>query len=176
MIELLLPIFVFYLFYLNYAMNPPKAPLKNSVPKSEPKQLPASVAADVKPKKATAKPKTIKPKSAPVSIAEQTVAVLTSETKAKKSNRDLKRPKKAHAETFPEAAGVPGLAFHERVGLTAGAIWHYLSENGATSVATLVRELTEEEKIIQRSIGWLAQEGKITLNITDKVETISLKD
>ena len=62
----------------------------------------------------------------------------------------------------------------ERVGLTAGSIWRYLSENGATPVAKLVRDLPEEEKIIQRSIGWLAQEGKITLNTIDKVETISL--
>jgi len=53
----------------------------------------------------------------------------------------------------------PGMTNPERVGLTAGSIWHYLTENGTTSVAKLVRELTEEEKIIQRSIGWLAQEG-----------------
>jgi hypothetical protein len=39
----------------------------------------------------------------------------------------------------------------------------------------LVRELPEEEKIIQRSIGWLAQEGKITLDTVDRVETIALK-
>ena len=43
------------------------------------------------------------------------------------------------------------------------------------SVAKLVRELPEEEKIIQRSIGWLAQEGKITLDTVDRVETIALK-
>jgi hypothetical protein len=49
-----------------------------------------------------------------------------------------------------------------------------LSENGATPVAKLIRELTEEEKIIQRSISWLAQEGKITLAAVDRVETIAL--
>jgi hypothetical protein len=65
---------------------------------------------------------------------------------------------------------------HERVGLTAGAIWHYLAEHGATPVAKLVNELPEEEAIIQRSIGWLAQEDKITLSGGDQVETIVLKD
>jgi hypothetical protein len=40
----------------------------------------------------------------------------------------------------------------------------------------LVRELTEEEKIIQRSIGWLAQEGKITLDVVDRIETLALKE
>jgi len=40
----------------------------------------------------------------------------------------------------------------------------------------LIRELPEEEKIIQRSIGWLAQEGKITLTTVARAETIALKD
>ncbi|WP_340124485.1 winged helix-turn-helix domain-containing protein [Methylobacter svalbardensis] len=64
---------------------------------------------------------------------------------------------------------------HERVGLTAGSIWHYLTENGEISVAKLVDSLPEEEEIIQRSIGWLAQEDKITLSMVDKIETIALK-
>ncbi|KJV07198.1 hypothetical protein VZ94_06390 [Methylocucumis oryzae] len=63
----------------------------------------------------------------------------------------------------------------ERIGLTAGNIWRYLSANGSSSVAKLVRELEEEEKVIQRSIGWLAQEDKITLTVQDRVETIALK-
>jgi len=74
----------------------------------------------------------------------------------------------------PDAAA-PEIAMPERVDLTAGKIWHYLSENDAAPVAKLVRELPEEEKIIQRSIGWLAQEGKITLDTVDRVETIALK-
>ncbi|OAI15655.1 hypothetical protein A1359_09410 [Methylomonas lenta] len=60
--------------------------------------------------------------------------------------------------------------------MTAGSIWHYLAANGATSVAKLVKELPEEEKVIQRSIGWLAQEDKITLSIIDRAETIALKE
>jgi hypothetical protein len=51
-----------------------------------------------------------------------------------------------------------------------------LSDNGSTSVAKLVRDLPEEEKIIQRSIGWLAQEGKIILDTIDRVETIGLTE
>ena len=71
---------------------------------------------------------------------------------------------------------MPETTMPEQVGLAAGSIWHYLAENGATSVAKLVKELSEEEKIIQRSIGWLAQEGKITLNVVNRVETLSLKE
>ena len=71
---------------------------------------------------------------------------------------------------------MPEITMPEQVGLAAGSIWHYLAENGATSVAKLVKELSEEEKIIQRSIGWLAQEGKITVAAVDRVETIALKE
>ena len=71
---------------------------------------------------------------------------------------------------------IPEIAMPEQVGLAAGSIWHYLAKNGATSVAKLVNELSEEEKIIQRSIGWLAQEGKITLNVVNRVVTLSLKE
>jgi hypothetical protein len=71
---------------------------------------------------------------------------------------------------------MPEMTMPEQVGLAAGSIWHYLAENGATSVAKLVNELSEEEKIIQRSIGWLAQEGKITLDVVNRVETLALKE
>ncbi|NOS73427.1 MAG: winged helix-turn-helix domain-containing protein [Methyloglobulus sp.] len=67
-------------------------------------------------------------------------------------------------------------ALQEIVGLTAGSIWNYLDKNGPTTVAKLVRELPEDEKAVQRSIGWLAQEGKITLDTIDRAETISLKE
>ena len=61
------------------------------------------------------------------------------------------------------------------VGNTAGKIWKYLDKNGPTSVAKLIRETKIDEKIIQRGIGWLAQEGKISIEIINRAETISLK-
>jgi hypothetical protein len=60
--------------------------------------------------------------------------------------------------------------------LTAGSIWHYLAGNGETFVAKLVDALPEEEELIQRSIGWLAQENKITLSVVDQIETIALNN
>ncbi len=87
-----------------------------------------------------------------------------------------KAPAKVKAVT-PKAVApkASSLTMTERVGLTSGSIWHYLTKNGATSVSVLVKALTEEEKIIQRSIGWLAQEGKITLETVGRTETIALK-
>ena len=122
------------------------------------------------------KPKTSPEKSVPKAKAEQPIATEVTKATPKKPSPDQKTPKKAQAVAPKPVAATPEMTMPERVGLTAGSIWHYLTENGATSVAKLVRDLTEEEKIIQRSIGWLAQEGKVTLDAVDRVETLALKE
>ena len=123
------------------------------------------------------KSKTITEKPVPKTKAkvEQPIAALETKATSKKPSPDQKAAKKTQAVALQPDAAAPEIAMPERGGLTAGNIWHYLTENGATPVAKLVRELPEEEKIIQRSIGWLAQEGKITLDTVDRVETIALK-
>ena len=122
------------------------------------------------------KPKNTTEKPVPEAKVKQLIATEVAKVTPKKSSPDQKTPKKAQAMVPKPVAATPEMAMPERVGLTAGSLWHYLAENGATSVAKLVRELPEEEKIIQRSIGWLAQEGKITLDIVDRVETLALKE
>jgi len=122
------------------------------------------------------KPKTTTEKPVPKAKAEQPMATVVTKATPKKPSPDQKNPKKAQAVAPKPVAATPEMAMPERVGLAAGSIWQYLSENGATSVAKLVRELTEEEKIIQRSIGWLAQEGKINIDAVDRVETLALKE
>jgi hypothetical protein len=121
------------------------------------------------------KPKTTTEKTVPKAKTEQPTTTVATRATPKKPSPDQKPAKKTQAVALQPDAAAPEIAMPERVGLTAGNIWHYLTENGATPVAKLVRELPEEEKIIQRSIGWLAQEGKITLDTVDRVETIALK-
>jgi hypothetical protein len=122
------------------------------------------------------KPKTTTEKPVSKVEAEQPVATKATKETPKKSSPDQPPLKKAQAVAPKPVAATPEMTMSERVGLTAGSIWHYLAENGATPVAKLVKELTDEEKIIQRSIGWLTQEGKITLDAVDRVETIALKE
>jgi len=122
------------------------------------------------------KSKTTTEKPVPKAKAEQPIATVVTKATSKKPSPDQKTPKKAQAVAPKPVAATPEKTMSERVGLTAGSIWHYLAENGATPVAKLIRELTEEEKIIQRSIGWLAQEGKITLDAVNRIETIALKE
>jgi len=61
------------------------------------------------------------------------------------------------------------------IGTTAGEIWKYLDKNGPTSIAKMTKETQIDAKNIQRGIGWLAQEGKISIEMVNRAETISLK-
>jgi len=61
------------------------------------------------------------------------------------------------------------------IGTNAGTIWEYLDNHGPTTVAKLIRETEVDEKSIQRGIGWLAQEGKVTIKLVNRAETIALK-
>ena len=63
----------------------------------------------------------------------------------------------------------------EIVGNAAGEIWKYLDKNGPTSVAKLIRETKIDEKYIQRGIGWLSQEDKVSIETINRADTISLK-
>ena len=119
--------------------------------------------------------KTTPEKPAPKAKAGQPVAAVVTKAIPKKPSPAPKTPKEAPVEATKPVVAMPEMTIPEQVGLAAGSIWHYLAKNGATSVAKLVNELSEEEKIIQRSIGWLAQEGKITLDVVNRVETLSLK-
>ena len=122
------------------------------------------------------KPKTTSEKPVPQAKAAQRTTIVATKATPKKPSPDQKPAKKTQAVALQPDAAALEIAMPERVGLTAGKIWHYLAENDATPVAKLVRELPEEEKIIQRSIGWLAQEGKVTLDAVDRIETLALKE
>ncbi|WP_411726955.1 hypothetical protein [Methyloglobulus sp.] len=78
------------------------------------------------------KPKTPSEKSAPKAKTEQYVAAVVTEAKPKIPSPTQKSPKKAKAVDPKAVVSTPEMAMPERVGLTAGNIWHYLVENGAT--------------------------------------------
>lgn len=161
-------------------MKKPNTPIEKPATKATIEKPVATVVTEAKPEKSAPTRKTAQKsqdpvtKPAPKAKIEQPAASVVAEAKPK-TNSAQKPTTKAKAVEPVAVAPTAELAMSERVGLTAGEIWHYLDKNGATAVAKLVKELQEEEKIIQRSIGWLAQEGKITLEIINRVETIGLK-
>lgn len=125
------------------------------------------------------KPKIVSEKTAPKPQIKKTVVTETKPATATKPAIQKEPAKKTKAKTTKAASKAASVAsdvtMPERVGLTAGEIWRYLDQNGPTSVAILIKELSEEEKIIQRSIGWLAQEGKLRFEVAGRIETVILK-
>ena len=63
---------------------------------------------------------------------------------------------------------------NESVGSAAGRIWAYLSENGEASATKLAESVGLERNDVQRAIGWLAREGKLSVARKGKNEFFSL--
>jgi Winged helix-turn-helix domain (DUF2582) len=49
------------------------------------------------------------------------------------------------------------------IGETAGALWHMLSDGGPTTLASLIEAIGVPESLFFMAVGWLAREGKITI-------------
>lgn len=47
------------------------------------------------------------------------------------------------------------------IGKTAGAIWHFLREEGPVTLTKLSKEIDAPRDVVMQSLGWLAREGKI---------------
>ncbi len=155
--------------------KPNTVPEKTASTKAKAEQSTAAAAPKATAKKTSTAQKA--PKSTPDVESKAKVEELqVTQTSPKKSSSVKTVPKKPEVTEAKPVLETPEVSAQARAGLTAGSIWQYLNEHGSTSVAKLIKELPEEEKIIQRSIGWLAQEDKITLSIVDRAETIALKD
>ncbi len=61
------------------------------------------------------------------------------------------------------------------IGAAAGKIWEYLNENEEASVSKVAKETGLGKNEVQRAIGWLAKEDKLSFEINGRTETLSLK-
>jgi len=64
----------------------------------------------------------------------------------------------------------------EIIGDAAGKIWHYLDENGESSVTKITNETGLGKNEVQRAIGWLLKEDKLNIESNGRAETVSLKN
>ena len=63
----------------------------------------------------------------------------------------------------------------ETIGLWAGATWNALNEaNGILTVKGLKKVTKLKEKELYAAIGWLAREGKVNVNETEKDVEVTL--
>jgi hypothetical protein len=61
-----------------------------------------------------------------------------------------------------------------QIGETAGTIWRVLSENGPLSMAKLVKAVGEPRDAVMQGLGWLAREGKVSIDEEGRNRMVSL--
>ena len=66
------------------------------------------------------------------------------------------------------------IPFAERIGKTAGAIWHLLDRDGPMSLTQLVKEIAEPRDTVMQGLGWLAREGKVDVEEVGRKRSVSL--
>ncbi len=67
------------------------------------------------------------------------------------------------------------VTFTERVGETAGAIWHLLNKEGSVSLTQLVKNVGEPRDTVMQGLGWLAREGKVQVEEIGRKRSVSLR-
>ncbi|MBU1121854.1 MAG: winged helix-turn-helix domain-containing protein [Candidatus Omnitrophota bacterium] len=61
------------------------------------------------------------------------------------------------------------------IGIVAGEIWHFLDKHGEVDLDQLVNGVDKSRNLILMSLGWLAREGHVVVNIHDKRYRIILR-
>ena len=62
-----------------------------------------------------------------------------------------------------------------RIGETAGMVWQVLSANGPLSMAKLVKMVGRPRDSVMQALGWLAREGKITIEEEGRTRIVALR-
>jgi len=55
------------------------------------------------------------------------------------------------------------MAYVEEIGTTAGKIWSFLKAHGKVSLSALEKGVDESRSVVYMAIGWLAREGKVSI-------------
>ncbi|MEQ8854252.1 winged helix-turn-helix domain-containing protein [Gimesia sp.] len=64
----------------------------------------------------------------------------------------------------------------ESIGIVAGLVWQYLSENEPVTLSKLSREIDAPRDLVMQAVGWLGREGKICFHKGSRSKLISLKE
>ena len=71
-------------------------------------------------------------------------------------------------------ATVTSTASVEQIGETAGAIWHVLYESGPLTLTQLVKEADAPRDVVMQAVGWLAREGKLSIEEDGRKKIVAL--
>ena len=68
------------------------------------------------------------------------------------------------------------LSMDAGIGTAAGKVWQYLRDNGPSPLNKIQKGVQENGVLTSQAIGWLAREGKITVDRTKTTEKYSLTE
>jgi hypothetical protein len=63
----------------------------------------------------------------------------------------------------------------QKVGETAGVVWHALEKSGPLKLSALKKQAKATETVLHMALGWLAREDKIEMTTEGKSYRVSLK-
>lgn len=138
--------------------KPAKKPVAAAAAKTTTEAPVSAAASKTKPESSVAetKPETLLIVEAPAAASPVAPVSVAEDVKPTPKKPSPKSKPKVAPVAEPEQADLsPEPPMHERIGLTAGSIWHYLAENGATSVTKLAAALPEQKKLSREVLaGW----------------------
>lgn len=98
-------------------------------------------------------------------------AVTSTATAPKKAPAKSAASKTTSNGDSSTAAAVLGT---DQIGMAAGAVWSYLSDNGETTVTALKKAIGSADLVLA-AIGWLAREEKLDFTVSGKTVKVALK-
>ncbi len=67
------------------------------------------------------------------------------------------------------------LSYVDQIGDTAGTTWHHLNENGPRTLTQLAKDVDAPRDVIMQDVGWLAREGKVSIDEDKTKKVVSLR-
>ena len=62
----------------------------------------------------------------------------------------------------------------DRIGESAGGVWNWLDRHEDVTISSLVKGTGLKQRQVDRALGWLARENKITIQKSANKELLSL--
>ena len=62
----------------------------------------------------------------------------------------------------------------DRIGEVAGQVWRCLNTTNSASFTQLVKEVDAPRDLVMQAVGWLAREGKISIEENGRSRSVSL--
>jgi hypothetical protein len=72
-------------------------------------------------------------------------------------------------------ASAPTTSCIDQIGETAGRVWQTLNTSGPLSLAKLAKQIDAPRDVVMQAVGWLAREGKISIEDGTRGRTVSLR-